>query len=232
MPNRPEGAQDAGRPQRKTPNPAGVAARSHASKDDAAVACVEQLERSLAGDVRVREHADGAKHGEPAVVELAELVGVPGRCRLPLGGAEEVARLVVGPPAVEDAEDLHEADEEEDLQQAQLGHLRDCEERVARELAAEEGVELVGGDHAGAREHGDSAVLQLRLAELGHRLGRRVLGEAERVKVAQRLAVAHHPVDLANWLGGERLQLRSAQGGAALDERQRQGGSGGEHLFG
>ena len=43
--------------------------------------------------------------------------------------------------------------------------LRDCEERVARELAAEEGVELVGGDHAGAREHGDSAVLQLRLAE-------------------------------------------------------------------
>jgi len=182
MPNRPEGAQDAGRPQRKTPSALQVlphaatpqktmpplpASSSSSGPLPVMYACVSMPMapnmasrpllscRTAAGGVCVclclwaggkGQRGDTARrHSLPPPwaasdphprrqwvgaecvcwwCHLAELVGVPGRCRLPLGGAEEVARLVVRPPAVEDAEDLHEADEEEDLQQAQLGHLR------------------------------------------------------------------------------------------------------------
>ena len=108
------------------------------------VSAGHHLERALAGDVRAGEHADGAEHGQAAVVELLGLVALPALVRLPLRRAEEVARLVVWPPAVEDADHLHEHDEGEDLQPAELRHLRQREQRVGRVLAAEERVEAVG----------------------------------------------------------------------------------------
>ena len=44
-------------------------------------------------------------------------------------------------------------------------HLGEGEEGVGRELSTEEGVELVGSDHAGAREHRNATVLELGLTE-------------------------------------------------------------------
>ena len=100
-------------------------------EDDTAAARVEQLQWPLAGDVRVREHANRGEHREAAVVELLGLVAVPRRVYLPLARAEEIARLVVGAPAVEDADHLHEHDESEDLEPPKLGHLRrDRRERL------------------------------------------------------------------------------------------------------
>lgn len=69
------------------------------------------------------QHANGREHGKAPVVELTDLEVVPRGASLPLRGAEEVARLVVRPPAVEDAKNLHEADEEHNLEQAKLRHL-------------------------------------------------------------------------------------------------------------
>lgn len=84
---------------------------------------VQELQRAFAGEVRVGQHANGGKHGETAVVELTELVVVPALGGFPLRRAEEVARLVVRPPAVEDTEDLKEANEDKNLEEAQLRHL-------------------------------------------------------------------------------------------------------------
>lgn len=84
---------------------------------------LEDLERALAGDVRTRQHTNRREHRQAAVVELLELIILPGLSRLPLRRAEEVSWLVVCPPGVQDANYLNESDENEDLDDAQLGCL-------------------------------------------------------------------------------------------------------------
>ena len=65
------------------------------------------------------DHTNDADHRESPVVELLRLVALPVGVGLPLGGAEEVARLIVRPPAVEDPNHLHEHDEGQEIPKTQ-----------------------------------------------------------------------------------------------------------------
>jgi len=109
----------------------------------------------------------------------------------------------------------------------QATNLRNGEKRVRAELSIVERVELVGGDHASAGKHRNAAVLELGLAELGHRGRAGVLREAERIEEAQRLACADH-VELGLDALAGRLHDRSAEH-AIVDEGERAGEEGERH---
>eukprot|EP00290_Baffinella_frigidus_P027375 CAMPEP_0180230180 /NCGR_PEP_ID=MMETSP0987-20121128/26010_1 /TAXON_ID=697907 /ORGANISM="non described non described, Strain CCMP2293" /LENGTH=158 /DNA_ID=CAMNT_0022195125 /DNA_START=286 /DNA_END=758 /DNA_ORIENTATION=+ len=129
----------------------------------------DEVDRALAGQEVVVGHARDGDHGEAAVLDLLELVGV--ELVLVLGEAERVEAEVAGAVngsvrELEEEGDLEEADEEENLpHRARLDRrLVEAPHLLALvPLVHEwEGVEVLH-DRAGGGEHADAAVLHLSL---------------------------------------------------------------------